>query len=80
MGQKKLIRFEAIKHFDNVLEYPQDMQGKWHTHFKNENPLTLELACGKGEYAVGLGRLFANRNFIGIEIKGNRIWRGASIA
>ena len=80
MGQKKLIRFEAIKHFDNVLEYPQDMQGKWHTHFKNENPLTLELACGKGEYAVGLGRLFANRNFIGIDIKGNRIWRGASIA
>ena len=56
------------------------MQGKWHTHFKNENPLTLELACGKGEYAVGLGRLFANRNFIGIDIKGNRIWRGASIA
>ena len=42
MGQKKLIRFEAIKHFSNVLEYPQDMQGKWYTHFKNENPLTLE--------------------------------------
>ncbi len=80
MGQKKLIRFEAIKHFSNVLEYPQDMQGKWHTHFKNENPLTLELACGKGEYAVGLGRMYANRNFIGIDIKGNRIWRGATIA
>ncbi len=80
MGQKKLIRFEAIKHFSNVLEYPQDMQGKWNTHFKNENPLTLELACGKGEYAVGLGRLYADRNFIGIDIKGNRIWRGAGIA
>ena len=80
MGQKKLIRFEAIKHFPNVLEYPQAMQGKWNSFFKNEAPVTLELACGKGEYAVGLGRLYANRNFIGIDIKGNRIWRGAKTA
>lgn len=80
MGQKKLIRFEAIKHFSNVLEYPQDMQGKWNGFFKNESPITLELACGKGEYALGLGRLYPNRNFIGIDIKGNRIWRGAKTA
>jgi tRNA (guanine-N7-)-methyltransferase len=80
MGQKKLIRFEAIKQFPNVLEYPQDMKGKWSGFFKNENPLTLELACGKGEYAVGLGRLYADRNFMGIDIKGNRIWRGAKTA
>jgi tRNA (guanine-N7-)-methyltransferase len=80
MGQKKLIRFEAIKHFPNVLEYPQDMQGKWQDHFTNTSPITLELACGKGEYAVGLGRLYAGRNFIGIDIKGNRIWRGAKTA
>jgi tRNA (guanine-N7-)-methyltransferase len=80
MGQKKLIRFEAIKHFSNVLEYPQDMRGKWKEFFKNEAPLTLELACGKGEYAVGLGRLYPERNFIGIDIKGNRIWRGAKTA
>jgi tRNA (guanine-N7-)-methyltransferase len=80
MGQKKLIRFEAIKQFPNVLEYPQDMKGKWKEFFKNDNPLTLELACGKGEYAVGLGRLYADRNFIGIDIKGNRIWRGAKTA
>jgi tRNA (guanine-N7-)-methyltransferase len=80
MGQKKLIRFEAIKQFPNVLEYPQDMQGKWKDFFKNSNPLTLELACGKGEYAVGLGRLYSDRNFIGIDIKGNRIWRGAKTA
>lgn len=80
MGQKKLIRFEAIKGFDNVLEYPQGMQGKWKEHFKNENPLTLELACGKGEYSVGLGRLYPERNFIGIDLKGNRIWRGAKTA
>lgn len=80
MGQKKLIRFEAIKSFNNVLEYPENMSGQWGTFFGNQQPLTLELACGKGEYAVGLGRLFSNRNFIGIDIKGNRIWRGATIA
>jgi len=80
MGQKKLIRFEAIKAFDNVLEYPKDMKGNWKTFFKNDNPLTLELACGKGEYAVGLGRLYPDRNFIGIDLKGNRIWRGAKTA
>ncbi len=80
MGQKKLIRFEAIKHFSNVLEYPQDMQGKWKDFFKNDGQVTLELACGKGEYAVGLGRMFPERNFIGIDLKGNRIWRGAKTA
>jgi tRNA (guanine-N7-)-methyltransferase len=80
MGQKKLIRFEAIKQFPNVHEYPQDMQGKWKDYFKNEGSLTLELACGKGEYAVGLGRLYPNRNFIGMDLKGNRIWRGAKTA
>jgi len=80
MGQKKLIRFEAIRHFANVLEYPQDMKGAWGIFFKNDHPITLELACGKGEYAVGLGRLYSLRNFIGIDIKGNRIWRGAKTA
>lgn len=80
MGQKKLIRFEAIKHFANVLEYPQGMQGKWNDFFKNGGELTLELACGKGEYAAGLGRMYPARNFIGIDIKGNRIWRGAKTA
>ena len=80
MGQKKLIRFEEIKSFPNVLEYPENVKGTWHNFFKNDNPLTLELACGKGEYAVGLGRLYPNRNFIGIDVKGNRIWRGAKTA
>jgi len=80
MGQKKLIRFEAIKGFDNVLEYPEGMQGRWKEHFKNDHPVTLELACGKGEYSVGLGRLYPERNFIGIDLKGNRIWRGAKTA
>jgi tRNA (guanine-N7-)-methyltransferase len=98
MGQKKLVKFAAIKEYENVLEYPQDMQGKWAAFFgeleietkniKTENlgintitkPLVVELACGRGEYAVGLGRMFPAQNFIGIDIKGNRIWKGASIA
>jgi tRNA (guanine-N7-)-methyltransferase len=80
MGHKKLIRFEAIKTFDNVLEHPENMKGNWHAFFKNQHPITLELACGKGEYAVGLGAMHPNRNFIGVDIKGNRIWRGAKTA
>jgi tRNA (guanine-N7-)-methyltransferase len=77
MGQKKLIRFNAIKTFPNVLEYPENMPGKWNGHFKNNNPVVLELACGRGEYTVGLAKLFADTNFIGVDIKGNRIHAGA---
>lgn len=104
MGQKKLIKFAAIKAYEHVLEFPQDMQGKWAEFFdalkkgitpieivnlkifdqvdvsKASTPLTLELACGRGEYAVGLGRMFPEQHFIGIDLKGNRIWKGASIA
>lgn len=75
-----MIRFEAIKQFENVLEYPENMPGKWSDFFQNGHPITLELACGKGEYSVGLGRMYPERNFIGIDLKGNRIWRGASTA
>lgn len=98
MGQKKLIKFAAIKEYENVLEYPQGMPGKWNAFFKalgkgelnidttllpiekTEEPLVLELACGRGEYAVGLGRMFPEQNFVGLDLKGNRIWKGASIA
>ena len=106
MGQKKLIKFAAIKQYENVLENPPGMPGKWNSFFeklaigpypisldelsviKNNTttnhpaikPLTLELACGRGEYAVGLARMFPNQNFLGLDIKGNRIWKGASIA
>lgn len=77
MGQKKLIRFAELETFPNVFQYPRDMPGNWHTVFHNQNPITLELACGKGEYAVGLGRMYPRRNFIGVDQKGNRIWVGA---
>ncbi len=80
MGQKKLVRFEELKTFPNVLQFPEGMAGQWHQFFKNQNPVTLELACGKGEYAVGLGQLYPQQNFIGIDLKGNRIWVGAKKA
>jgi tRNA (guanine-N7-)-methyltransferase len=80
MGHKKLIRFQAIDTYSNVLQYPENMKGNWHTYFKNDNPLTLELACGKGEYSVNLGREHRDRNFMGVDIKGNRIYTGAKTA
>ncbi len=85
MGKDKLRRFEAIKSFDNVFEpvREQDFEhsGKWNENiFKNENPIVLELGCGKGEYSVGLGSLFSDKNYIGVEIKGNRIYIGAKEA
>ena len=62
------------------MQYPEGMAGKWNHFFKNKNPVVLELACGKGEYAIGLGRLHPEKNFIGVDIKGNRIWVGAKKA
>jgi tRNA (guanine-N7-)-methyltransferase len=80
MGQKKLERFAELKTFSNVLQFPEGIAGKWNDFFRNQHPITLELACGKGEYAVGLGQLYPERNFIGIDLKGNRIWVGAKKA
>lgn len=77
MAQKKLQRFADLKTFANVLEYPQGMKGRWQEFFKNTNPLVLELACGRGEYTVGLARLFPAQNFIGVDVKGNRMYIGA---
>jgi tRNA (guanine-N7-)-methyltransferase len=77
MAQKKLQRFEAIKSFPNVLQYPDGMAGRWNELFNNNRPITLELACGKGEYTVGLSILHPERNFIGVDLKGNRIYVGA---
>ena len=77
MGQKILVRFAELLTFSNVLQYPEGVKGAWHNQFGNNNPITLELACGKGEYAVGLAQMHPQRNFIGVDQKGNRIWVGA---
>jgi tRNA (guanine-N7-)-methyltransferase len=80
MAQKKLLRFAQIKEFKNVLEYPENMQAQWSSFFKKNNPNVLELACGRGEYTIGLAALHPNKNFIGVDIKGNRMYLGAKKA
>jgi tRNA (guanine-N7-)-methyltransferase len=80
MAQKKLVRFAELETFKNVLQYPEQMPGTWNQFFKNPNPIVLELACGKGEYTLGLAELYPNKNFVGIDLKGNRLWVGAKKA
>jgi tRNA (guanine-N7-)-methyltransferase len=83
VGKDKLRRFAEIETFSNVLQLDAGklFKGEWSkSFFKNENPVVLELACGKGEYTVNLAVLFPQKNFIGIDYKGNRIWRGAKTA
>lgn len=83
MGKDKLRRFAEIETFSNVLQLDEGKpyKGKWgRDFFKNDHPIVLELACGKGEYTVSLGQMFPQKNFIGIDYKGNRIWRGAKTA
>ena len=89
MAKKKLKKFTEISFFENCffLSFEQAreagllLKGKWHKeYFKNENPIVLELGCGKGEYTVGLAKRYPNKNFIGVDIKGNRIWTGAKEA
>ncbi|NIJ44049.1 tRNA (guanine-N7-)-methyltransferase [Wenyingzhuangia heitensis] len=88
MGSKnKLKRFNENETFDNVIQPTREevvsgfkYQGKWNTFFKNDNPIVLELGCGKGEYTVALAQRNPNVNYIGIDIKGARFWRGAKTA
>lgn len=83
MGKDKLRKFAEIGTFPNVhqLEDGQALKGQWAARqFGNDHPVVLELACGKGEYSVNMARHFPEKNFIGIDFKGNRIWRGAKTA
>src|SRR5690554_5509484 len=83
MGKDKLRKFTEIDTFKNVhqLEDGKEYKSAWaKKHFGNENPIVLELACGKGEYSVNMAKHFPNKNFIGVDSKGNRIWRGAKTA
>jgi tRNA (guanine-N7-)-methyltransferase len=88
LGSKnKLKRFKENETFKNVIQPTREevidnfsLQGKWHSFFKNDNPIVLELGCGKGEYTVALAEKNPLKNFIGIDIKGARFWRGAKTA
>ena len=86
MGKNKLKKFSEMETFQNVFQFPFSvlkekgfpMKGRWREDFfHNDNPIVLELGCGKGEYAVGLAKKFTNMNFIGVDIKGARMWTGA---
>lgn len=85
MGKKKkLLRFAENETFSNLFQWPSvpstpdmEIKGQWHAaYFKNEAPIVLELGCGKGDYTVGLAQLDPSRNYIGVDIKGARLWRG----
>lgn len=83
MGKDKLRRFSEIKLLNNVTEYnfhDDSIQLNFNSIFSNKNPIVLELGCGKGEYTVNLARKYKNQNFIGVDIKGNRIYVGAKLA
>lgn len=89
MGKNKLKKFADMAQMDRVYQYPFaalreggfPLRGRWGEEvFGNGNPIVLELGCGKGEYTVGLGRRFPGMNFIGIDIKGARMWTGARAA
>lgn len=89
MGKNKLKKFRDMETIDFVFQYPFSvlndkgfpLRGKWHEEFfGNSNPIVLELGCGKGEYTVGLARRYRDKNFIGVDIKGARMWTGASQA
>lgn len=86
MGKGKLAKFADMAEYPHVFEYPYSVidnvpfegRGKWHEFFGNQNPIVLELGCGRGEYTVGLARLYPEKNFIGVDIKGARMWTGAT--
>lgn len=85
MSRQKLKRFSANLHMPNILEDNKpvyhDLKGQWNeTFFKNDRPITVEVGCGYGEYSVGLAKLYPNRNFIGVDVKGDRLWVGGKQA
>jgi tRNA (guanine-N7-)-methyltransferase len=83
VGKDKIRRFAEIDTFSNVLQLDAGKlyQGTWASHFfKNNHPVVLELGCGKGEYTINLAQMFPDKNFVGVDYKGNRIWRGAKTA
>jgi tRNA (guanine-N7-)-methyltransferase len=79
--KSKLEKFADLANNPIVIEKNPILKGKWNTDFfKNNHPIIIELACGKGDYTLGMARLFSDKNYIGVDIKGNRIWSAARIA
>lgn len=81
MSRKKLEKFEELKTFENCLQNPLNIKGNWNRQFfKNNNPITVELGCGKGEYVLELAQKYTDKNFIGIDVKGSRLWSACTTA
>ena len=80
MSKPKLIKFAEYNSFENTLDASDKTKGRWSEIFGNANPIVVELACGKGDYTIGLARLNPEINYIGIDIKSNRMWTGAKTA
>jgi len=80
MSKPKLIKFAEYNSFENTLDVSDKTKGRWSEIFGNTNPIVIELACGKGDYTIGLARLNPEINYIGIDIKSNRMWTGAKTA
>ena len=82
MARSKLKKFREIEIMSNIIEPSKAIytaiKGNWHTYFGNKNPIILELGCGYGEYTNNLAQIYPNKNFIGVDIKGERIWQGAT--
>ena len=80
MGRSKLLKIEEFNQLPNCVNQDTTMQGRWQEHFGNEKPIILELGCGKGDISVGLGRRHPENNYIGVDLKGVRMWTGAKLA
>ena len=88
MAKKKLAKFADMDVYENVFQYgyamlqkePFPLKGKWSNYFGNDNPIVLELGCGKGEYTVGMAQRFPDRNYVGVDLQGARMWTGATEA
>ena len=76
MSKNKLARFRELPSFENVVNNPAEYKGRWkHDFFKNDNPITLELGCGKGEYSLELAQRLPKQNFIGLDLKVSSIFQ-----
>lgn len=84
MGRAKLKRFAVVAENRNVIEPGKDLftaiRGNWHEYFGNQNEIVLELGCGRGEYSTGLAAINPDKNYVGIDLKGARLWKGSVVA
>jgi len=77
LSRSKQKKFAEMQNMPHVLQFPHGMAGKWAAHFGNTNPIVFEIGCGRGTYTVALAQRYPEKNFVGVDIKGSRMWHGA---